>query len=94
MLILLPVKDECLCKQEEAQQWALIEFENGERKVSYHGDRDSIDEWIDAVVLIDESEYYWPFIEENMMVLTAPTQRTVDEVMEAFIFKELREVSF
>ncbi len=39
-------------------------------------------------------KYVWPFIELNMMVLVAHSQRSIDEIMEAFLFRELNELAY
>ena len=33
------------------------------------------------------------FIEEQVMVLVAHTQRSIDDIVEAFLFKELNELA-
>ena len=47
--------------------------------------------WIDAVVVINELEYVWPFMDEGIMALIAPTQKSIDEIVEAFLFKDLHD---
>ena len=55
--------------------------------------REEILEWIDAVIVINDQEYVWPFMDEGIIALVAPTQKSIDEVIEAFLFKDLHDFS-
>ena len=59
----------------------------------FQKDRNDIQTWVETVVVINESEYVWQFIEENIMVLVAPVQRSIDEVVEAYLFRELHDLN-
>ena len=98
MLILIPVKE----KDENAKIehilknpfWAMITLEEGRvQKIDfYEGDWQEIDEFFDCVVVKSKDDYVWPFFEQSIPVLEAPFQNTIEEIMEAFLFKELYEV--
>lgn len=76
-------------------KWALVTLEEGQVvEVIYADSRETFNEWIDAVVVTSDNEYVWPFMEEQIMVLVAHTQRSMDDVVEAFLFKELHELAF
>ena len=47
--------------------------------------------WIDAVVVINDLEYVWPFMDEGIIALIAPYQKSIDEIVEAFLFKDLHD---
>jgi hypothetical protein len=84
-----------LCKIDECFRWALVEIEEGRiSHVSFAQNRESFDEIPETVVVIDDNEYVWPFIEEQMQVLVAPTQRYIDDIVEAYLFKELHELAY
>ena len=70
MTILIPVdsksKDECLISSiEENKAWAFVTLEEGRvLSVEFFDRREDINSWIDAVVVINELEYVWPFMDE------------------------------
>ena len=49
--------------------------------------------WIDSVVVINDLEYVWPFMDEGIIALIAPSQKSIDEIVEAFLFKDLHDFS-
>lgn len=97
MTILIPVdsksKDECIISSiEENKAWAFITLEEGRvLNVEFFDRREDITSWIDAVVVINELEYVWPFMDEGIIALIAPTQKSIDEIVEAFLFKDLHD---
>ena len=99
MTILIPtdtdVRHECtIASMEENNSWAFITLDEGQIDMcQFYERREEILEWIDAVVVINEQEYVWPFMEEGIVVLTAPHQKSIDEIVEAFLFKELHDLS-
>lgn len=99
MNILIPLDcdsrdDSLLCKLEDVKKWAFIELDEGKiSSCNFFDKRDDISDWIDCVIVISEQEYVWPFIEENIAVLVAPVQRSIDDVVEAFLFKELHDLN-
>lgn len=74
--------------------WAFVTLENGKvQEINfYKGAWEEIDEFFDVVVVKDKNDYVWPFFEQSIPVLEAPFQNTIDEIMEAALFKELYEV--
>ncbi len=74
--------------------WALVDFDEGRvQSVSFHGQRPVSGEvWIDFIILANKFENYMPFMEEGMMVLCVREEETIEEIIEAFKFKELDEV--
>ena len=98
MLILIPLDgaDEKVSKITtlfNVQKWALVHFDAGEMKsVSFFDDRHQTGaDWIDFVVLENKFENYLDLMEEGMMVLVRREEETIEEIMEAFKFKELDE---
>ncbi|WP_320035716.1 hypothetical protein ACMC56_00890 [Campylobacterota bacterium DY0563] len=77
-----------------SKYWAFIELDDGQiSNCKFYKDRNDIEAWVETVVVINEQEYVWQFIEENIAVLVAPTQRSIDEIVEAFLFKELHDLN-
>lgn len=98
MIVLIPVnsKDRHQCvitSMEENKAWALVTLEEGKiSKVEFYDRREDIQCcWIDAVVVINELEYVWPFMDEGITPLIAHTQKSIDEIIEAFLFKDLHD---
>jgi len=98
MLILIPVEgtDEKLAKittLARRSKWAVIDFDRGEvLSVTFHDDRtQSGHDFIDFVILENKFENYLDFMEEGMMVLVRREEETIEELIEAFKFKELDE---
>jgi hypothetical protein len=78
----------------EAKKWALLVIEEGQVvEINYYDTREDVQEWVEAVVVINDFEPVMPFIEEQAMVLVAHTQRSIDDIVEAFLFKELNELA-
>jgi hypothetical protein len=100
MYILLPmdsedVQEASLTKIDEAKVWAQMLIEEGELvEVNHNVDKDAFENFSEAVIVIDDNEYVWPFMELSMMVLVAHTQRSIDDIVEAFLFKELHDLAY
>jgi len=100
MFILIPVdandiEEAKLTKLSDVKFWIQLQIEEG-RVVNgiVSSDKDSFENLSEAVVVIDDNEYVWPFIELSMMVLVAHTQRYIDDIVEAYIFKELHDLAY
>ncbi|MEY3090489.1 MAG: hypothetical protein RL113_805 [Pseudomonadota bacterium] len=78
----------------EQKKWALIDFENGQvQNTQFFDDRENTGaDWIDFVILANKFENYLDFMNEGMMCLVRREEETLEEVMSAFIFKELDEI--
>ena len=98
MYILIPVdgSDEKLSKITTVinlKKWALVDFDNGVSKsISFYDNRESIGvDWIDFIILENKFENYLDFMNEGMMVLIRREEKTIEDILEAFRFKELDE---
>jgi hypothetical protein len=98
MYILIPVdsideRNAKITTLMNVQKWALVNFNEGEvRSVLFFDDRTQTGiDWIDFVVLENKFENYMEFMEEGMMVLVRRSEETIEDIMEAFKFKELDE---
>jgi len=99
MLVLIPVdgtdsQSAKIVTLSELKKWALVEFDEGEVKsITFHDDREQTGaEWIDFVILENRFENYMEFMNEGMMVLVRREEEKIEEIMEAFKFKELDEM--
>jgi len=99
MNILIPVNDSELedaqiTLLDDVKYWTLVELVEGRVvKSEFYQTRDEISDWVDVVVVKNQEEYVWPFMEENIAVLVAPLQRYVEDIIEAFLFKELHDIN-
>jgi predicted Fe-Mo cluster-binding NifX family protein len=101
MLIWIPVDDSMdkkhskIAKLFELKQWALVNFDAGEVKSTrFFKTREEFDEWVDFIVLENKYEAYMDFMNEGIMVLCVREEKTIEEITEAFKFKELDEMGF
>lgn len=100
MYILIPMngdnaQESSISKINDVKHWAQVVLEEGEVvEINYNQDKDAFDNFSEVLVIMDESEYVWPFIELGMMILVAHTQRSIDDIMEAFLFRELNELTY
>lgn len=80
----------------EAGVWCVLDIEEGRvREVLFFADKEAgMETWPEAVVITGEYEPFMEFLEQQMMVLVAPVQRSIDDIVEAFLFKELHEPAY
>ena len=89
------VEEAKLCKLNDVKKWAMVVLEEGEVvEVIFEENREDFKIFGETVVIYDDHEYIWPFIEEQMQVLVAHTQRYIDDIVEAYLFKELHELAY
>ncbi len=100
MFILLPMdiedtEEAKLVKLNDVKIWAQMQIEDGRVvQIKHASEKDGFDNFSECVVVVDDNEYVWPFMELSMMVLVAHTQRTIDDVVEAYLFKELHDLAY
>ncbi|MDD5211105.1 MAG: hypothetical protein PHV62_01710 [Sulfuricurvum sp.] len=99
MLLLLPMSGDDTQESElvsinELSFWATVEIEEGRViEINFYKDRSQIEGWLDAVIVIGNYEPIMEFISNQTMVLVAHTQRTIDDVVEAYLFRELHDLA-
>lgn len=88
------VQEAKLVSTNDAKVWAQILIEEGEVvEINHAKTFDGFENISEAVVLINDFENPMPFLEYSMMPLVAHTQRTIDEIVEAFLFRELHDMA-
>jgi predicted Fe-Mo cluster-binding NifX family protein len=99
MFILIPVENENglqskITSLATLTKWALVEFDEGHTRSIRFIDEwsESGVAWIDAIVLENRYENSMEFIQEGILALVRRSEETIEEIMEAFRFKELDEV--
>jgi hypothetical protein len=84
-----------LVKLDDVKSWTQICVEDGVLKEIKHSqDRDGFENFSECVVVDNDNEYVWPFMELSMLVLVAHTQKTIDDIVEAYLFKELHDLAY
>ena len=97
MNILIPVDENdfdeaSITLLDDVKYWLLIELVEGRViKSEFYNTREEIKIWVDVVVVKNKKEYVWPFMEDNIAVLMAPFQNAVEDIVEAYLFKELHD---
>lgn len=95
MLIAIPLDDNKeIISELVATSWAIVDFDNGSIKsTKFYNTKTDIDApFLDFVVLANKFENYMEFMNEGTMVLVVREEKNVDDIIEAFKFKELDEV--
>ncbi len=100
MLVVVPMDSTDVQKAKitpvlEAKTWAELRIEEGELVEVLHADAyDAFKAWPEAVVVCSDGEPVMDFINMSMIVLVAHTQKTIDEIVEAFLFRELHDLAY
>ncbi|RXK12712.1 hypothetical protein CP965_09040 [Halarcobacter mediterraneus] len=98
MCLLIPVDSDrryeaLLTTLDNCKYWAFIELDEGRIvNCKFHKNKEDVNAYIETVVVENDQEYVWQFQEENMTVLVAPTQRSIDEIVEAYLLNTLHEI--
>jgi len=99
MLLLLPMNGDDTQESElvsinELSFWVTVEIEEGRViEINFYKERSEIDGFVDAVIVVGNYEPVMDFIDEQMMVLVAHSQRTIDDVVEGYLFRELHDLA-
>ncbi len=100
MLVLVPMNSEEVQEAEitkvfEAKTWAQLRIEEGELVEVLHNEKfDGFDNWSEAVVVSSDAEPVMQFMEMSMIVLVAHTQKSIDDIVEAYLFRELHDIAY
>jgi len=78
----------------EVKYWANFQMIEG-RMVNekFVSSKDEIEDLIDIVIVSSQNEDVWPFMEEGIAVLVAPMQKYIEDIVEAYLFKELHDLT-
>lgn len=100
MLVLVPmdstdVQEAKITSVFEAKTWAQLRIEDGKLAEVLHNEKfDDFSPWSEAVVVKNDGEPVMDFINMSMVILVAHTQKTIDEIVEAFLFRELHDLAY
>lgn len=77
----------------DAKGWMCVVLENGDKTgEKLYRNKNDINEAVDFVIVKDKDEDIDDFLDEGIGVLIAPFQEEIDDIVEAFIFRELYEL--
>lgn len=99
MILLLPMDGDDTQESEltgilSAIFWATVEIEEGRViEINFYQDRSEIETLCDAVIVTNNYEPVMEFLDQQMMVLVAHFQKTIDDIVEAYLFRELHDLS-
>ena len=100
MIILLPLdceneEEASLVKLNDVKSWAQIDIQDGKmQSIKFAKTKEDFEAFSECVVVENDNEYVWPFMELSMMVLVAHTQRNIEDIIEAYLFKELHDLAY
>ena len=100
MLVLVPmdstdVQEANITEVFKAKTWAQLRIEEGELVEVLHNDVfDGFENWSEAAVVSKDTEPVMDFMNMSMIVLVAHTQKTIDEIVEAYLFRELHDLAY
>ncbi len=98
MILLIPIdkkdfeeaKIEQICRK---NVWILIKMDGGKiSKYSFLDNWKDADELIDYLIVKDRDEDVEEFLDEGIDILMAPLQNYIEDIVEAYNFKELHEI--
>jgi len=98
MLLLIPIdkkdyENANITRINEKNIWITIEMDNGYiEKYSFFDNKDDIEEMVDYLIIKDKNDNIEEFLDEGIDVLMAPLQNDIEEIIEAYKFKELYEI--
>jgi len=98
MLLLIPVdkkdyENANITRINEANIWVTIKMDNGYiEKYSFFDNKDDIEELVDYLIIKDNDDDIEEFLDDGIDVLMAPLQNDIEEIIEAYKFKELHEI--
>ena len=99
MTILIPtdnndIEEAKITLLDKLEYWVVIDLQEGKiQNYNFYKTREEIKEFTEVVIVKDQNEYVWPFMEEGIAVLIAPLQIYIEDVIEAFLFKELHDLN-
>jgi hypothetical protein len=84
-----------LTKIYDAKVWTQLLVEDGIIvEINHNTEWEKFEHFSEMLVVSDDSENIMPFIEHSMMVVVAHTQRYIDDIVEAYLFRELHDLAY
>jgi len=99
MNILVPmdgndIDESKITKVANVKYWFNFEMIEGRMKnEKFFFTREEIKDYIDIIVVESDKEDVWQFMDEGIAVLVAPIQKYIEDIVEAYLFKELHDLT-
>jgi predicted Fe-Mo cluster-binding NifX family protein len=99
MKIIIPMDGDDLeqskiCLVSDAKHWLYFEINEGRmQNEKFYDTKEDIKEYFDMLIISTQTQDVEQFINEGVGVLVAPLQIYVEDIVEAYIFKELHDLS-
>lgn len=88
------IEESKICDVKDLKFWLYFEMNEGKmQNAKFYNTKDEIEHIIDIVIVNSEKEDVWPFMEEGIAILVAPIQKYIEDIVEAYIFKELNDLN-
>jgi len=100
MLILIPMNSKNVQEAEittilEVKVWVQLKIEDGKLvEVLQNSTFDGFDNFSEAIVVKNDGEPVMDFINMSMIILVAHTQTNIDDIVEAYLFRELHDLAY
>jgi len=100
MLVLVPMNSENVQEAEittvfNAKVWTQIRIEEGKMvEILHNSEYDKFENFSEAVVVSSDGDSVMDFINMSMIVLVAHTQKNIDDIVEAYLFRELHDLAY
>ena len=79
---------------DDVKAWGLIFLDAGRaQEINIYPTREEIKRPPECVVVQSKDVYIWPFMEEGLGILIAPVQRSIEDIVEAYMFRELHDIN-
>ena len=76
----------------DAKTWAQLCVEDGELVEVLHSDTyDGFENWSEMIIVNSSKEDVEEFVNMSMLVLVAFMQKSIDDIVEAYLFRELHD---
>ena len=76
----------------QKKYWLIVELEDGyTRRHDFYDDACKIDDIVDFLIVNNKEEEVDEFLDEGIDILIAPLQKYAQDVVEAYVFRELHE---
>jgi len=98
MILIMPVDcadydDAKIVSLTKKENWIVVEMDAGfVKKYNFYKKREDIDDFIDYLIVKSAQEDIEEFLDEGIEVLVAPLQEYIEDVIEAYKFRELHEL--
>lgn len=95
MNLLIPINtNQTISSIQNHSAWVLVCISSdNSQNISFYDKKEDIQELVDYIIVPAKEESLRDFVIEGIAALVAPMQKSIDDIIEAFMFRELHEVN-